>query len=199
MPPNKSPEPTAVGACRSAIAVHVASRRRLRLFLLGHIARTSQKQQIMNEPQNAPTISFSLTYRNLRTLFIAGFAYQAVEFFIPTFKAVGGDKSFSTLDLIRLIFQMGHYGMGIYCVLIFCAAVAFAVLGFKYPQRWVFIAGSSFMVFMLILDFFQGSNPNLQEIFLTKLLGYIASAMSLTGFWIKPPIVTPPSAEIPKV
>ncbi len=25
--PNKSPEPTAVGACRSAIAVHVASRR----------------------------------------------------------------------------------------------------------------------------------------------------------------------------
>src|SRR5665647_1827601 len=25
--PNKSPEPTAVGACRSAVAVHVASRR----------------------------------------------------------------------------------------------------------------------------------------------------------------------------
>jgi hypothetical protein len=25
--PNKSPEPTAVGACRSAIAVHVAGRR----------------------------------------------------------------------------------------------------------------------------------------------------------------------------
>ena len=24
MPPNKSPEPTAVGACRSAVAVHVA-------------------------------------------------------------------------------------------------------------------------------------------------------------------------------
>ncbi len=28
--PNKSPEPTAVGACRSAIAVHVASRSTLR-------------------------------------------------------------------------------------------------------------------------------------------------------------------------
>jgi len=27
VPPNKSPEPTAVGACSSAIAVHVASRR----------------------------------------------------------------------------------------------------------------------------------------------------------------------------
>jgi hypothetical protein len=25
--PNKSPEPTAVGACRSAVAVHIASRR----------------------------------------------------------------------------------------------------------------------------------------------------------------------------
>ena len=30
--PNKSPEPTAVGACRSAIAVHVASRRWLSFF-----------------------------------------------------------------------------------------------------------------------------------------------------------------------
>jgi hypothetical protein len=31
-PPNKSPEPTAVGAGRSAIAVHVASRRWLSFF-----------------------------------------------------------------------------------------------------------------------------------------------------------------------
>ena len=31
-PPNKSPEPTAVGACISAIAVHVASRRWLSFF-----------------------------------------------------------------------------------------------------------------------------------------------------------------------
>jgi hypothetical protein len=30
--PNKSPEPTAVGACRSAVAVHVASRRWLSFF-----------------------------------------------------------------------------------------------------------------------------------------------------------------------
>jgi hypothetical protein len=30
--PNQSPEPTAVGACRSAIAVHVASRRWLSFF-----------------------------------------------------------------------------------------------------------------------------------------------------------------------
>jgi len=30
--PNKSPEPTAVGACSSAIAVHVASRRWLSFF-----------------------------------------------------------------------------------------------------------------------------------------------------------------------
>jgi hypothetical protein len=32
VPPNKSPEPTAVGAVRSAIAVHVASRRWLSFF-----------------------------------------------------------------------------------------------------------------------------------------------------------------------
>jgi hypothetical protein len=30
--PNKSPEPTAVGACRSAVAVHVVSRRWLSFF-----------------------------------------------------------------------------------------------------------------------------------------------------------------------
>ena len=30
--PNKSPEPTAVGACRSAVAVHAASRRWLSFF-----------------------------------------------------------------------------------------------------------------------------------------------------------------------
>jgi catechol 2,3-dioxygenase-like lactoylglutathione lyase family enzyme len=30
--PNQSPEPTAVGACRSAIAVHAASRRLLSFF-----------------------------------------------------------------------------------------------------------------------------------------------------------------------
>jgi len=30
--PNKSPEPTAVGAVRSAVAVHVASRRWLSFF-----------------------------------------------------------------------------------------------------------------------------------------------------------------------
>jgi len=34
MPPNKSPEPTAVGALRSAVAVHAASRRWLS-FLRG--------------------------------------------------------------------------------------------------------------------------------------------------------------------
>ena len=32
MLPNKSPEPTAVGAVRSAVAVHVASRRWLSFF-----------------------------------------------------------------------------------------------------------------------------------------------------------------------
>jgi hypothetical protein len=31
-PPNKSPEPTAVGAVSSAVAVHVASRRWLNFF-----------------------------------------------------------------------------------------------------------------------------------------------------------------------
>src|ERR1035441_993413 len=36
--PNKSPEPTAVGPCSSAIAVHVTSRRWLSFFSLGALA-----------------------------------------------------------------------------------------------------------------------------------------------------------------
>ena len=36
--PNKSPEPTAVGACRSAIAVHVAGRQVAQLFSLGIVS-----------------------------------------------------------------------------------------------------------------------------------------------------------------
>ena len=39
--PNKSPEPTAVGAVRSAIAVHVASRRWLGFFRSGHSQTTN--------------------------------------------------------------------------------------------------------------------------------------------------------------
>jgi len=105
----------------------------------------------MNEPSNTPTISFSLSYRNLRTLFIVGFGYQAIEFFITTLKVVGGQQTFSALDIIRLVFQNGNPGLGFMLVLLFCAAVAFVVLGFQYPRRWVFIAGSLFVVFCLIL------------------------------------------------
>ena len=39
LPPNKSPEPTAVGAVRSAVAVHAASRRWLSFFRLGQCDR----------------------------------------------------------------------------------------------------------------------------------------------------------------
>ena len=47
MLPNKSPEPTAVGACRSAVAVHAASRRWLSFFrsTAGRCVRVLQLKQ----------------------------------------------------------------------------------------------------------------------------------------------------------
>jgi len=141
-------------------------------------------------------VSFSLTYRNLRALFFAGFALTAVLTFVPALKAeVGGfmgmggeERSLSALDLIRLLFQGGQAGLGILFVLMFCTTVAFAVLAIKYPRRWVFIAGSCYAVFGILLAFFSGSNKDIQYYFLPRLLGYIATAMTLTGFWVRPPI-----------
>ncbi len=149
----------------------------------------------MNETTNTPTVSFSLTYRNLRALFIAGFALNALIFFLPAFKVkvgsvlgMGGEvRTFSALTLTREVIQAGHIGVGLFFVIVFCIAVAFVVVAIKYPRRWVFITGACYTVFWLIFGFFSGENKDTQQLFLPQLLGYIASAMTLAGFWIRPP------------
>jgi hypothetical protein len=154
----------------------------------------------MNEPENPPTVSFSLTYRNLRALFIAGFVLQCVLVFVPSLRMTvgsvmgyGGEvRTFSDLEIIRLLFQGGKMGLGTYLVILFCATATFAVLAIKYPRRWVFIAGSCFTIYGIIYGVFAGSDPNVQYLFLPRLLDYISSAMTLGGFWVRPPIATEP-------
>ena len=49
--PNKSQEPTAAGACSSAVAVHVASRRWLQLFSLGRFVgvMTNKEHEVITD------------------------------------------------------------------------------------------------------------------------------------------------------
>ena len=158
----------------------------------------------MNETQNPPTVSFSATYRNLRALFIAGFALNAILFFVPALKAkVGGflgfggeERTFSVLTLTREIIQAGHLGLGLFFVIIFCIAVAFVVLAIKYPRRWLFITGACYTIVWFIFALFSGSGKDTEELFLPKLLGYVASALTLSGFWVRPPA---PTATIPPI
>lgn len=158
----------------------------------------------MNKESNPPQEGFSLTYRSLSILFIAGFTIQAVLWFVPAAKVtVGGligqggqELSLSNLDAVRLLIQSGQVGLGILFVTFFCITVAFVALAMKYPRRWVFIAGSCFEFFGMVLNFFSGSNPNVQHYLLPQLLGYVAAAMVLTGLWIKPPILGIPSVHL---
>jgi hypothetical protein len=160
----------------------------------------------MNETQNVPTVSFSFTYGSLRALFFVGFALSAVLEFVPVLKmkvggfmGIGGEeRSMSALDLIRLLFQGGQTGLAILFVLMFCVTLAFAALALKYPRRWVFIAGSCYAVFVIVLDFFSGSNKDVEYYFLVQLLGYIATAITLTGFWVRPPVQTTAAQPAPQ-
>ena len=54
MQPNKSPEPTAVGAVSSAVAVHVAGRRRPALFVRQHyVTYNLEIQKLFMDASNA--------------------------------------------------------------------------------------------------------------------------------------------------
>jgi hypothetical protein len=143
---------------------------------------------------NGTTITIRITHSRLRVMFIAGFWLHVVLTFVPAYGArVGGflgigaqERSFSLLEVIRLAFANGKEGVGLLNVLWFCSMVAFAVLGMKQPQRWVFLGGACVTSFFLVLNFFSGSAAGVELYLLPHVLGFIASGMQLSGFWIKP-------------
>lgn len=154
----------------------------------------------MTEPTRAPDIgpsSSSSKYRSYRRVFIGGFALSILLWFVPSvtmkvggFLGVGGEeKTLSVLDVVRMLFRAGHLGFAFFLVLLFCISAAFLVLAIKYPRRWVFVAGSSYAVFGIILDVFSGSGTDVHYIYLPKAMGYLATAMTLVGFWCKPPAI----------
>jgi hypothetical protein len=134
-----------------------------------------------------PVVSLPFGYGNLRALFVAGFVLEIILTFVPSHGAEG--RSFSDFESVRWSFQQGgRDGLFLLSVSMFCFMVACPALALSHPRRWVFIAGASFAMFGLVLEFFTGSNENVY--FLPRLLDYVAIAMMLTGFWIKPPACT---------
>ena len=59
--PNKSPEPTAVGACSSAVAVHVTSRRWLSFFVRRIDWRFTTIPRMFSQASQCDTRAASMT------------------------------------------------------------------------------------------------------------------------------------------
>ena len=134
----------------------------------------------------------SSRFRMLKSLFVLGFFMNIVLNFVPLLQLkVRGDLiTHSALSLIRTI-SGTNPGLTFVLVLIFASNILFIALAFAYPKRFIFIVASSFTVIMLIWNFFQGTNPNVIIFLLPQVLGYIANALTLIGFFIKPPIAQP--------
>jgi len=148
----------------------------------------------MNNTQSDRVLTFTVSFRNLRTIFIVGFLIEVVLWFVPAgvLETTGflglqiQRQVVSALDIVRMLFQLQKEGFGFLYVLFFCAELAFLVLAIFYARRWVFVAGACFVAFLLILDIFTGSSQNFHPYFLSRAVGYLAAAMALTGFWIRP-------------
>ena len=132
------------------------------------------------------TPSASNLYHLLRNLFLLGYVLNIVLWFIPTMR-VGEQPALSAFSLVRLVSQLGNWGATILLVLVFASNVAFVVLALAYPRRWVFIVASSVASFLILLNLFSASNPEMHNLIIPRVLQWCAEFLTLTGFFIKPP------------
>lgn len=148
----------------------------------------------MNEAINSETSS--PVYGFLRTLFILGLLTNLALTFVPSmqmraggFLGFGGEeKLLSSYNMIQMLFNQGQVGLGIFLVGLFAVNIALAVLALTNPKRWVFVTAACITAFSLLLNLFSGSNESVKILSTPKTIGYIASALMLLGFFIKPPI-----------
>jgi hypothetical protein len=133
----------------------------------------------------------------LRKLFIVGFAYQALDSILPDIRlagqtlnywlATGGtERLVSNLDLARFCFRLNLMGWGIYNTLIWFAPFVFIVLAVFHPRRWIFVTGSIFVIYQTIFEYIGPQNGEIRTLLIPLVLVYIARAMALVGFWVKP-------------
>jgi hypothetical protein len=142
--------------------------------------------------------------RILRTLFIIGFAYQALESVLPDTRLTGqalhswlntggSDRLISDLDSARLCFRLGLVGWGIYNTFYCVAVFTLAALAIFRPRRWVFISGSIFVIWQTFFEYlfaaylFAPPGSEYHFLLIPMVLLYIARALALVGFGIKWP------------
>lgn len=132
----------------------------------------------------------------LRGCFIVGWVLHIVLAFVPMMEVKTGgfwgfgvqEKSLSPFQAGQMLFEQGTTVVGFLYVIYFSLTVAFLVLGIVRPVRWVFVAGASYGVFFVILAFSAGSPPeNVTMYVLPEIVSYLAIALTLSGFWTKPP------------
>jgi hypothetical protein len=134
----------------------------------------------------------------LRTLFIVGFAYQALNYFLPDvrltgqmlnlwLKMGGGGSSVSDCDLARLCFHYASLGWGIYNISWSVAFFTFVALAIFYPRRWVFITGAVFAVYTFLMESLSLHGGEVRPLAFPLVLCNIAVALTLVGFAIMPP------------
>ena len=137
--------------------------------------------------------------RILRTLFIIGFAYQALESVLPDTRLTGqslhswlntggSDRLISDLDSARWCFRIGLVGWGIYNTFYCVAVFVLAALAIFRPRRWVFISGSIFVIWQTLLEYlFPPAASEYHFLLVPMVLLYIARALALVGFGVKWP------------
>jgi hypothetical protein len=137
--------------------------------------------------------------RILRTLFLIGIAYQALESVLPDTRLTGqalhlwlntggSDRLISDLDSARWCFRLGFVGWGIYNTFYCVAVFVLLALAIFQPRRWVFISGSIFVIWQTLFEYlFAPPGGEFHFLLIPMVLLYIARALALVGFGVKWP------------
>jgi len=151
----------------------------------------------METAADVPTLRFSRTYRLLRPVFIVGLAVSLILYFVPCYKPAGDiltawsstggvDRRLSSFDLCCLLVRTGNVQWGAFYIALSGVELSLLLLALQRPRRWVFIAGSCEQLYLLVAFLLRPTSNDLSQPWFWALLGYVAWAMCLTGFFIKP-------------
>ena len=131
------------------------------------------------------------TFRTLRALFLAGYVLNIILWFVPAVKTTAG--LLSMFSIVRLLSQQGDLG-AYYYVLIFASNIVFIALALALPRRLVFFTASSVAAFFILLDLFSASDYQMTYFLAPRVLQWVASLLTLLGFFMKPPAPPPRNA-----
>jgi hypothetical protein len=140
----------------------------------------------------------SRIYRLLRPVFATGLALLLILYFVPCYEPSGGIlnawtttgggvRRLSSFDLCLLLVRTGNVQWGTFYIACSGAELILLLLVLLRPRRWVFIVGSCEQLYFLIAFLLRSRPDDLSQPFFWPLLWYAVWAMSLTGFFVKPP------------